>query len=453
MTDARKHIRAKRRNYSTLGKKNVGKPDPRFLIADRATLSSLSDDRISSFSALAKPQDTVICDIFRATSIPDLYNKKRVAGWRCDSVTNQALDLCQPGVQWSGITCSNGVVTGINFNSQDLVNGMPSLVSGTIPSSIGLLTDLVSIEFSFTALRGTVPTSVGLLSMLTRFSLRNSQFSATIPSQISRMSKLVSLDLSLNNFKGSIPLGLYSISTLQSLAISYCSLSFILPSSIGFLTNLQTLDLTANKIFGSLPSTLGNLMALSVLNLGSNSLTGLIPASLGQLSNFDTINLKYNSLAGSIPNNVNWPNMRQLFLHWNSLTGTIPSALGLSTKMQDLQLYSNSLSGTIPTTLGNMRANLLTFYLHINALTGAVPLELCWFKQPRFSMLAGYMNKLSCYWSCMDYYADTDFKSNKLSKCLPPTPGKSMYLLPLITSVLYRDADLITFRFRILTVF
>ena len=108
---------------------------------------------------------------------------------------------------------------------------------------------------------GSIPSSLGNLTNLTFLGLDNNQLTGSIPSSLGNLTNLTHLWLSSNQLTGSIP------------------------SSLGNLTNLAYLDLSSNQLTGSIPSSLGNLTNLDLtfgaaLWLFDNQLSGSIPAAL-----------------------------------------------------------------------------------------------------------------------------------------------------------------------------
>ena len=110
-------------------------------------------------------------------------------------------------------------------------------------------------------LTGTVPASIGNLTNLTYLYLFSNHLSGSIPREIGSLTNLIQLDLDTNQLSGSIP------------------------AEIGGLVNLQYLSLFSNKLSGSIPGEIGNLTNLLRLYLYSNQLSGSIPDEIGNLTN------------------------------------------------------------------------------------------------------------------------------------------------------------------------
>ena len=247
-----------------------------------------------------------------------LYEATNGDNWTND--TNWLSD--RPLNEWFGVTTDgNGRVAGLVL--QD--NGL----SGSIPSSLGNLSNLHRVWLNGNELSGSIPSSLGNLSNLQQLSLHSNGLSGSIPSSLGNLSNLTGLWLNGNELSGSIP------------------------SSLGNLSNLQDMELNFNELSGSIPSSLGNLSNLQDLKLYSNELSGSIPSSLGNLSNLQNLALGYNQLTGSIPSELgNLSSLQDMYLRSNQLAGSIPSALGNLSSLQTLELSINSeLSGPLPGSL------------------------------------------------------------------------------------------------------
>jgi Leucine-rich repeat (LRR) protein len=232
-------------------------------------------------------------------------------------------------------------------------------LKGSIPSSIGNLTGLNSVDFSTfdrslpaNQLSGSIPSSIGNLVNLKNLRLASNQLSGNIPSSIDNLINLRTLMLNSNQLDGSIPSSIDNLVNLNYLALSYNQLSGSIPSSIGNLANLRYLNLNHNQVSGSIPSSIGNLVNLTQLILYNNQLSESIPSSLGNLVN----------LAG-------------LFLNNNHLSGSIPPSFGYLRSLRALDLSNNQLSGSVPSSIGNSLHG-LTLYLSYNRLSGKIPSSL-----------------------------------------------------------------------------
>jgi len=120
---------------------------------------------------------------------------------------------------WFGVSCNNnGDMIGLDLYDNSL--------SGSLPSELGLLTDLQILRLASNALSGSLPSELGLLT------------------------------------------------DLQVLRFNHNTLSGNLPSELGLFENLQRLYLDSNSLVGSIPSELELLTSLQVLHFYDNSLIG-----------------------------------------------------------------------------------------------------------------------------------------------------------------------------------
>ena len=127
----------------------------------------------------------------------------------------------------------------------------------------------------------------------------------TLPASLGNLTELEHLNLSGNDLTGSIPTSLGKLTKLTHLNLSYTDMTGPIPSSLGNLTELAYFNLSGSDFTGSIPSSLGNLAKLDYMNLSSNELTGSIPASLGdENSSLRYLALSHNELTGAIPDSL-----------------------------------------------------------------------------------------------------------------------------------------------------
>jgi Leucine-rich repeat (LRR) protein len=190
---------------------------------------------------------------------------------------------------------------------------------------------------------GTIPTEIGLLTEMTYFDVDDNFLTGTIPTELGKCSKLLDAELYTNWFTGSIP------------------------TEIGSLTDMTYFDVEENYLTGPIPTEFGRLAALEGTHLNDNSLyhdDG--PAWIDVRS----------GLTGPIPTELGNLNLLEYaYLGDNRLTGTLPTEFGRLKVLSDLGLDTNRLTGTFPTELGEMDA-LSYFSSYKNPFTGTLPTEL-----------------------------------------------------------------------------
>jgi Leucine-rich repeat (LRR) protein len=346
----------------------------------------------------------------------DFYNNTGGNMWtdRNNWLTSAPLDT------WSGVTVRYGRVTALQFQYNNL--------QGTIPSSLGNLSDLTSLQAIHNQLSGSLPSSLGNLSKLGSILLVNNQLSGSLPSSLGNLSSMSELALGFNQFSGSIPSTLGNLTSLYALELDDNEFTDTVPSSLGNLSNVISLDLSDNQLTGNIPSAIGNLSILQDLNLADNRFSGSIPSSLGNLSQLQILDMSNNQLTDSIPPSLGRiPILMEFMASDNQLSGVIPDSLSNCTYLSLLLLYDNLLTGKIPDFIGNF-PGLIDLELQNNRLSGPVPSSL--------SQLQG-----------LDSFniANNDFTFAGMGK-LPPTYLGSVYypqaVIPLIRkdNILYVSA-------------
>ena len=78
-------------------------------------------------------------------------------------------------------------------------------IFGTLPTEIGLLTDLKHFYGKKNALVGPIPSEVGFMERLEIFVVDDNKLTGTIPSEIGLLSHLSGLSLGFNQVTGTIP--------------------------------------------------------------------------------------------------------------------------------------------------------------------------------------------------------------------------------------------------------
>ena len=191
---------------------------------------------------------------------------------------------------------------------------------------------------------------------VTHLHLQSNSLSGSIPTELGKLSELVFLVLNDNALTGSIPEGLGNLSRLRGLFLYQNQLTGSIPGSFGNLAALESLWLQENGLTGSTPSELGDLAGLVQLDLRSNSLSGSIPRELGNLSRLQSLWLNKNDLAGPIPPELgNMTELDSLALSHNMLSGSVPPELGKLTRLGSLSLDGNKLTGSLPANLRHLR--------------------------------------------------------------------------------------------------
>jgi Leucine-rich repeat (LRR) protein len=214
-----------------------------------------------------------------------IYVATEGMSWNSNRGWLNGTDTCS----WQGISCNEAnLVTEINLAEHNLIGTLvseigvlgsslqslilkdnPSL-TGDLPSEVGQLTKLSTLDVSGCNFSGHLPHEVGGLSSISFFNIEKNSFSGSLPSEIiNGMGRAKTLLLGSNGFTGKIPVEIAGIESLERLTMSGCSFSGAIPPQLSTLSSLSYLDLSQNALDGSIPSNLGSLTDLEKLLLGT----------------------------------------------------------------------------------------------------------------------------------------------------------------------------------------
>ncbi|KAL1533968.1 receptor protein kinase-like protein ZAR1 [Salvia divinorum] len=128
---------------------------------------------------------------------------------------------------------------------------------------------VISVSLPSKNLTGYIPSEIGALSFLASLDLSHNFFSGPLPQQIATLQSLVHFDISSNNFNGSLLHGLSNLTHLQgTLNLSYNSFSGEIPASFGKFPVMVSLDFRCNNLTGKIPE------VGSLLNQGPTAFSG-----------------------------------------------------------------------------------------------------------------------------------------------------------------------------------
>ena len=277
-------------------------------------------------------------------ALESLYDNTGGANWK----TSTDWKSSNPLGQWYGVSVTDGRVSSVDLHDNQL--------TGTIPSELNSLAELVKLDLGVNSLSGTIPDLSSLDSLETLF-LDGNNLSGEIP-DLSELDNLWNIDLRDNSLGGTTTsIGLGSASSKANwVRISNNRLSGTIPD-LSLNGNLQVLLLDGNKLSGTLDALASPLRrdALTVLDLSRNNISGTIP-DLSSLS-IQNLSIAHNKLSGTLDNLTRLgdrPGNRFLGLDLggNNISGTIPDLsfftnLGRSLT-HTLSLHGNKLSGPLP---------------------------------------------------------------------------------------------------------
>ena len=238
--------------------------------------------------------------------------------------------------------------------------------------------------------------------------------------------RVTALNLQYNNLRGPLPPELGRMDRLELLNLHGNGLTGNIPPEIGQLDKLVLLNISNNLLDGSISPDLGRLDALTSLRLDINQLVGAIPSDLGQLIELTVLKLDFNQLIGAIPPELGQLHeLTELSLSGNLLTGPIPADLGQLNELTVLNVSFNLLSGTIPSELGQL-ANLRHLVIFATQLTGAIPPEIGQLRELTelnldSNLLTGSIPPIL---GQLDKLTELNLDSNQLTGVIPPELGQ-----------------------------
>ncbi|UZR92593.1 gliding motility-associated C-terminal domain-containing protein [Chondrinema litorale] len=290
------------------------------------------------------------CSTADYEALKAIYDATDGLNWTWNDVNN-AWDFSNDAAStdmstWEGLifnTDGYGCLTGLVLQNKGMNGILPSdigslinldslvitgniALTGSIPSEISLIENLIHLDLSQNSLSGNIPSGVGELTQLEKLLLGYNALSGEIPQTISQLEFLHKLDLSNNTsdgngLSGNIPDELFELTYLDTLNLSVNKFSGQLSEMFSQLNALKYLDLSNNQLDGELPSGLFDVATLEGLNLHSNNFTGAIPGQLTQLINLQELRLNANELEGDLPVGISNMPLTWLLLNENKLTG------------------------------------------------------------------------------------------------------------------------------------
>lgn len=276
-------------------------------------------------------------------------------------------------------------------NLEHLIIASNTGLRGTIPVSIGKLTQLRQLGIYNNSIEGEIPNEIfhlkylkylnlsnniihgrlrplRMLQSLEKLVLDNNMLTGTLSSlELNETLPLKVLSLSTNNLIGEIPSEIHQLVQLEHLYLDENDLEGPLPNEISLLKKLKSLALRDNGFTGKIPVQWGTLESLQYLTIGNNFLTGSLPISFGNLIKLKVFDVGGNNLEGSLQN-ITWTEATHLYLQSNIFTGTICDDFEGLSELVSLMIFDNNFYGTMPSSICNrtVMSNLLNLWADCN---------------------------------------------------------------------------------------
>ena len=281
-------------------------------------------------------------------------------------------------------------------------------ITGTIPISIGLLSELAELILAGNDLEGDVTEShLSNFSKLIFLELQNNSLSLKIGPTWVPPFQLISLALGSCNLGPTFPSWLQTQSSLRLLDISNNKLNDSVPDWFwNSLQNMGRLDMSYNNLIGAIPSISLKLLHKPLIFLHSNQFEGKIPPFLVQASKLKLSKNKFSNFFSFLCDQITYANLASLDLSNNQMKGKLPNCWKYVDRLLFLDLSNNKLSGNIPVSMGSL-VKLEVLVLRNNNLMGELP-----------SSLKNCGNLIM-----------VDVSENMLSGPIPPWIGESMQQL------------------------
>ncbi|XP_056172660.1 receptor-like protein 7 [Syzygium oleosum] len=413
-----------------------------WLLLAISTISTFSDVATSSASAqcLGIDQRSLLLEL-RDSLVFNTSASSKLVRW--DRSTDS----------WSGVTCKDGLVVGLDLSEESISGGIGR------SSSLFRLEFLRSLNLAFNDFNSlAIPFGLANLNCLVHLNLSNAGFGGQIPAELSRLTKLRTLDLSGPYYSGPAMLFLEkpslrsligdlgelrelyldgvnvstegsewcdtlssSVPKLEVLSMSCCSLSGPIGASLMSLANMSVIQLVGNHLNTTVPSFLANFSNLKTLSLSYCGLQGKFPPEIFQVQTLQTLDVSANELLwGSLPIFPENSSLQTMALSYSNISGRLPDSIGNLRNLSRIELRGCSFDGNIPSSFTNL-SRLSFLDLSFNNFTGSIP-SLSKSKNLTYIILSG--NSLtgpidSTQWESLSSLLSLDLRLNLLEGNIP----------------------------------
>ncbi|KAI5333981.1 PREDICTED: probable leucine-rich repeat [Prunus dulcis] len=241
----------------------------------------------NSFNGLIPPSIGNLTNLF----FLDLSDNKLVGSFPVSNRTAPGLDQLEKARHFHFQNNQlSGIIPPKLFSSQmKLIHVIfdRNNLTGSIPSTLGLVQSLQAVRLDRNSLNGSVPSNLKNLSKIAELHLSNNQLTGPVPN-LTNLNSLSYVDMSNNTFDVSdVPSWFSTLLNLTTLMMENTRLQGEVPQALFSNYNLETLILRNNKINGllDLETISGN--HLQLIDMEKNFITDLKPSAGG--SNYTLI--------------------------------------------------------------------------------------------------------------------------------------------------------------------
>lgn len=224
-----------------------------------------------------------------------------------------------------------------------------NMLTGTLPPSLGTLTNLNILDVSYNTLHGTIPPELGGMITSEDLYLQNNALTGTLPPELSNLVALVTIFAQHNKLSGTLD-GVFDA---------------------GRLSKLSLIELGHNQLTGTVPTDLCMLPYLFTLVVVVNCFSGVDLQKLFACEQIRTFSLDGLHAAPSCPHSV-LPGISNAYVLTSHSLGTVPPCLLSMARINKLHLSSNRLTGSLPANIA-ITESLIDLSLSHNKLTGTIP--------------------------------------------------------------------------------
>jgi hypothetical protein len=206
---------------------------------------------------------------------------------------------------WTGVSCTNGTVTTVNWAGSSL--------TGFLPEEISVLSSMTTLDLGENSLKGPLPDGLFQCTSLEYLYLHQNEFSGSLSEDFSNLYDLQRLYLGQNAFTGNLPQGFGTtlsrgVRPLRFLSVHDNDLTGPIPQNWN-LRFLYLLDLSHNRLSGNLPLDWGDagLARVKLVYIDHNELSGPVPSTYPSMGNgrMELFHLSDNQLTGQMPGGFN----------------------------------------------------------------------------------------------------------------------------------------------------